>query len=170
VPTAPYVASTVTQQEKVNLSIVMDTYQGLAARHDIMIVEGIGGLMVPLTESETFADFAKMLNLPVIVIARCTTGTFNHILLTVNASKAYGLDIMGLLYPQRERAVDRQLVNAVKRLAAVEVLCTVPKISKNTIHFRLIDANSKLVFNRTAQKDGIQIIFSRDYIFDLWIC
>ena len=97
--------------------------------------------MVPLTKSETFADFAKILNLPIIVVARCSTGTFNHILLTVNASKAYGLDIMGLVmngYPQRERAVDKLLVKAVKRLAGVEVLCVVPKIASN-INFKLED-------------------------------
>lgn len=141
VPAAPYVAAAVTQQEKVSISAVLDAYHGLAAKHDIMIVEGIGGLMVPLTKSETFADFAKILNLPIIVVARCSTGTFNHILLTVNASKSYGLDIMGLVmngYPQRERAVDKLLVKAVKRLAGVEVLCVVPKIASN-INFKLED-------------------------------
>jgi dethiobiotin synthetase len=97
-----------------------------------MIVEGIGGLMVPLTESETFADFAKTLNLPIIVVARCSLGTFNHILLTVNASKDYGLKVIGLIlngYPQREKPVDKQLVIAVKKMAQVEVLCVIPKIS-----------------------------------------
>jgi dethiobiotin synthetase len=141
VPAAPYVASAVTQQEKISISAVVDAYHDLEAKHDITIVEGIGGLMVPLTESETFADFAKFLNLPIIVVARSSLGTFNHILLTLNASKAYGLDIMGLVmncYPQRERAVDRQLINAVKTLAAVEVFCVVPKIPKKSdIHLEL---------------------------------
>lgn len=133
VPAAPYVASAVTQQEEVNLSIVLDTYRDLGARHDIMIVEGIGGLLVPLTESETFADFAKILDLPIIVVARCATGTFNHILLTLNASKAYGLDIMGMVmngYPLRESAVDKQLVIAINKLAGVEVLCVVPRVAR----------------------------------------
>jgi dethiobiotin synthetase len=143
VPAAPYVASAVTQQEKVRISTVLDVFHDLAAKHDLMIVEGIGGLMVPLTESETFADFAKILNLPIIIVARCSLGTFNHILLTVNGSKAYGLDIMGLVmngYPQKERAVDRHLVSAITRLAGVEVLCVVPKIAGVTnIHFKLED-------------------------------
>ncbi len=64
VPSTPYVASAVTQQEEVSISTVLDAYDYLSAKHDIMIVEGIGGLMVPLTETETFADFAKTLNLP----------------------------------------------------------------------------------------------------------
>lgn len=142
VPAAPYVASGITQEDKVSIPSVLDAYQRLAAKHDIMIVEGIGGLMVPLTESETFADFAKILNIPTIVVARCSIGTFNHTLLTLSVSKTYDLDVMGLVmngYPRRQRAEDRQLIIAVKRLAAVELLCVVPKITENTIRFRLKD-------------------------------
>ncbi len=131
VPASPYVASMVTKQTKVSMSVVLDAFHNLAIKHDIVIVEGIGGLMVPLTRTETFADFVKILNVPTIVVARCSLGTLNHILLTVNASKAYGLDVMGLVmngFPQRETAVDKQLLTAVKKLAGVEVLCVIPKV------------------------------------------
>ena len=49
VPAAPYVASAVTQQEKVSISTTLDAYHDLAGKHDLVIVEGIGGLMVPET-------------------------------------------------------------------------------------------------------------------------
>ncbi len=141
VPAAPYVASAVTKQTKVSMSTVLDAFHNLANKHDIMIVEGIGGLMVPLTETETFADFVKILNVPTIVVARCSLGTLNHILLTVNASKAYGLDVMGLVmngFPQRETTVDKQLLTAVKKLAGVEMLCVIPKVAGVTnIHFKI---------------------------------
>ena len=141
VPASPYVASVVTKQTKVSMSTVLDAFHNLAIKHDIVIVEGIGGLMVPLTETETFADFVKILNVPTIVVARCSLGTLNHILLTVNASKAYGLDVMGLVmngFPQRETAVDKQLLTAVKKLAGVEVLCVIPKFAEVTnIHFKI---------------------------------
>ena len=79
--------------------------------------------------------------MPTIVVARCSLGTLNHILLTVNASKAYGLDVMGLVmngFPQRETAVDKQLLTAVKKLAGVEVLCVIPKVAEVTnIHFKI---------------------------------
>jgi dethiobiotin synthetase len=142
VPAAPYVASAIAQEEKVSIPSVLDAYQHLAAKHEIMIVEGIGGLMVPLTESETFADFAKVLNIPTIVVARCGIGTFNHTLLTLSVSKTYDLDVRGLVmngYPTRQRAEDKQLIIAIKRLAGVELLCVVPKIAKKTIHFKLQD-------------------------------
>jgi dethiobiotin synthetase len=140
VPAAPYVASAVTQEEKVSIPAVLDAYQHLAAKHDIMIVEGIGGLMVPLTESETFADFAKVLNIPTILVARCNIGTFNHTLLTLSVLETYDLDVIGLVmngYPRRERAEDKQLVIAVKRLAGAEVLCVIPRIATSNVHFKL---------------------------------
>jgi dethiobiotin synthetase len=141
VPAAPYVASAVTKQTKVSIPIVLEAFHTIASRHDIVIVEGIGGIMVPLTETETFADFIKILNIPTIIVARCSLGTLNHILLTVKAAKAYGLDVMGLVmngYPHRETAVDKQLVTAVGNLTGLDVLCVIPKVAEVTnIHFEL---------------------------------
>src|SRR5437899_3123445 len=141
VPAAPYVASAVTKQTKVSIPIVLEAFHTIASRHDIVIVEGIGGIMVPLTETETFADFIKVLNIPTIIVARCSLGTLNHILLTVKASKAYGLDVMGLVmngYPQKETAVDKQLVTAVGNLTNLDVLCVIPKVAEVTnIRFKL---------------------------------
>ncbi|MGC2573735.1 MAG: dethiobiotin synthase [Candidatus Nitrosopolaris sp.] len=153
VPAAPYVASAVTQEEKVSIPTVFDAYQHLAAKHDIMIVEGIGGLMVPLTESETFADFARILNMPTIVVARCSIGTFNHTLMTLSVSKTYDLDVMGLVmngYPRRQRAEDRQLIIAVKRLAGVEVLCVIPRILTSNIHFKLEEMVVDKILRRSS--------------------
>jgi dethiobiotin synthetase len=141
VPASPYVASAVTKQTKVSIPIVLEAFHNLATRHEIVIVEGIGGIMVPLTQTETFADFIKTLNIPTIIVARCSLGTLNHILLTVKVSKAFGLDVMGLVmngYPQRETAIDKQLLTAVKILAGVEVLCVIPKVADVTnIHFKI---------------------------------
>jgi dethiobiotin synthetase len=143
VPAAPYVASAVTKQTKVSIPIALEAFHNLANRHDILIVEGIGGIMVPLTKTETFADFIKILDIPTIIVARCSLGTLNHILLTVKASRAYGLDVMGLVmnaYPQRETAVDKRLVTSVKNLAGVDVLCVIQKVTEfKNIHFKLED-------------------------------
>jgi dethiobiotin synthetase len=141
VPAAPYVASAVTKQTKVSIASALGAFRNLAIKHDIVIVEGIGGLMVPLTETETFVDFVKILDVPTIIVARCSLGTLNHILLTINASKAYGLGVMGLVmngFPQSESAEDKQLLKAVKKLAGVEVLCVIPRVADVTNrHFKV---------------------------------
>ena len=62
-----------------------------------MLVEGAGGLLVPLTERETYADLAVALGLPVLVVARAGLGTVNHTALTVEALRARGLALAGVV-------------------------------------------------------------------------
>ena len=62
-----------------------------------VLVEGVGGLLCPLTERETVADLALELGLPLIVVARRTLGTLNHTLLTVEAAERRGLNVAGVV-------------------------------------------------------------------------
>ena len=64
---------------------------------DAWIVEGAGGLLVPLNPSETMADWIGVLGLPVLVVARSGLGTINHTLLTVEALRARSLRVAGVL-------------------------------------------------------------------------
>ena len=68
----------------------------LAARGDPLLVEGAGGLLVPLTATETFADLARALGLPALVVARDALGTINHTLLTVEALQRRGIALVGV--------------------------------------------------------------------------
>jgi dethiobiotin synthetase len=61
------------------------------------IVEGAGGLLVPVNDSETMADWIVLLGLPVLVVARTSLGTINHTLLTLEALRARSLPIAGVL-------------------------------------------------------------------------
>ena len=70
-------------------------YQQLAARADFVVVEGAGGLLVPLTETETGADLAVALALPVVLVVGLRLGCLNHALLTMEAIRARGLTLAG---------------------------------------------------------------------------
>lgn len=61
------------------------------------VVEGAGGVLVPLNETETMADLMVRLGLPVVVVARSALGTINHSLLTIEAIRSRGLDVAGLV-------------------------------------------------------------------------
>lgn len=149
-PAAPFVASMIAKGSKVRISTALDAYYNIATKHDIIIVEGIGGLMVPLTETDTFADFAKMLNLPTILVARGTLGTLNHILLTIKVSNAYGLDLVGLVVNRvssRPRIIDRQMIDAVKQLVGTELLSVLPKVvSVKRLHSKFNEMANKIAF------------------------
>ena len=73
-------------------------------RVELLLVEGIGGLLCPLTEDETVADLARDLNYPLIVVARLGLGTINHTLLTVEAARNRGLTVAGVVLNQADPA------------------------------------------------------------------
>jgi dethiobiotin synthase len=74
----------------------------LLLSHQAVVVEGAGGIMVPLNENETMLDLMKLLALPVVLVARFGLGTINHTLLSVQALRAAGLTVVGVVFNQVE--------------------------------------------------------------------
>jgi dethiobiotin synthetase len=71
-------------------------------RVEILLVEGVGGLLCPLTDRETIADFALALEYPLLIVARLGLGTINHTLLTIEAARSRGLAVAGVLLNEPE--------------------------------------------------------------------
>lgn len=101
-PLAPSVAA---EREEVRIDIdrLMGVYNEISSIHDITIVEGAGGLLVPLLPSYTYADFVKVLKLPLIVIAANKLGMINHLLLTLEHAGCKGLRVLGYVLNQIEQ-------------------------------------------------------------------
>jgi dethiobiotin synthetase len=95
-PAAPSAAA---QQEgmKIDLDRIRESYERLAARHDVVLVEGAGGLLVPIDAHATMADLAMLLGTPLTVVARKRLGTVNHTLLTLHEAKRRGLRVLGVV-------------------------------------------------------------------------
>lgn len=81
-------------------------YDRLASRHDFMIVEGAGGLMVPLADQLLATDLIKLLELPLVVVARPNLGTVNHTLLTCYSARQLGLSVAGVVINNFPREPD----------------------------------------------------------------
>lgn len=96
-PASPHQAARAEGRE-LELRPILEAYGRLAARHDWMLVEGIGGLLAPLNASECAADLARALGLPLIIVTRYTLGTQNHTRLTVEAARQRDLKIAALLF------------------------------------------------------------------------
>ena len=127
-PLAPAVAARVEGKE-VSFARVLDRARALSARHQALLVEGAGGLMTPLTESETYADLAVALGLPVLVVGRAGLGTVNHTALTCEALRTRGLAVHGVvLVPTSPKGDASEPYNAaeIERLTGARVLATVP--------------------------------------------
>ncbi len=102
----------------------------MTAQSDAIVVEGVGGLMVPMDQRHTFRDVAKALNLPAVVVARPGLGTINHTLLTVDALRQAAVRVAGVVinrYPADSTpAAEETNPAAIERWGKVPVLCLVP--------------------------------------------
>ena len=81
----------------VSLESIDAAYGTLRARHEMLLVEGAGGLLVPFDAKTTMADLALRLELPVLLVARTALGTINHTLLSLEACAARGLEVVGVV-------------------------------------------------------------------------
>ena len=109
---------------------VQEGLKKLRSRHDIVLVEGAGGLMAPLTNSYYNADLIADLKARVIIVARPGLGTINHTLLTVREAQRRGLMIMGLVFcqtrPGKKGLAESTNPQEIEKLSGVKVLGTIP--------------------------------------------
>lgn len=95
-PLAPYVAARLLKK-RIDLKKIERAFRILSRTHRFLIVEGAGGLLVPIQRNFLMIDLVKRLKLPVLIVARATLGTINHTLLTVGALREMKIPIAGIL-------------------------------------------------------------------------
>lgn len=93
-PLAPYPASKL-EKKDVHIDKIIQHYNKLKDSYDFLIVEGAGGVYVPIVKGYTYIDLIKDLNIPILIVSRAKLGTINHTVLTVKALK--GLKISGIV-------------------------------------------------------------------------
>lgn len=97
---------------------------GAARAHELLVCEGVGGLLVPITPGYLVRDLAVDLALPVVIAARPGLGTINHTLLTAEAARATGLRVAVVVitpWPKEPTALERSNRVTIERLARVPV-------------------------------------------------
>ena len=123
-PLAPPVAARAEGRTIDNHAIV-EAFHELTKLSDFMLVEGVGGLLCPLSDDWLVADFAREIELPLLIVARLGLGTINHTLLTVEAARTRGLRIAGIVLSESNPGSDPSAnSNAceIERLTGLSVL------------------------------------------------
>lgn len=95
-PLAPSVAAR-REGRAISMARAAAATKRVIGRHEMTVVEGAGGLLVPVTGRQTIAEFAKRLKLPLVIVARPALGTLNHTRLTVEAARTRGLAVLGIV-------------------------------------------------------------------------
>jgi dethiobiotin synthetase len=127
IPAAPLISSEL-EGKPVQLNKIRMAYKSLSERYESIVVEGVGGIMVPLTESYLVIDLVKELDLPVIVVARAILGTINHTALTIRVLKDFGIKICGIVI-SHSGSMDQE-VGEEASLAVIERITGVPIIKR----------------------------------------
>ncbi len=127
-PLAPFSATRFDKQ-KINFSKVFKAYQKIQSISDFTLVEGMGGLHVPITKKHTVADLALQMKLPILIVTRLGLGTLNHTLLTVDYARRKGLSILGIIInsTKKEKDLSTQTnVQALSKLLPIPILGPIP--------------------------------------------
>lgn len=95
-PVAPLAAAR-SSGVRIDPARIVHTFHALANRYEFMLVEGIGGVRVPVTETQEIRDLIKALDLPAIVVGRLAIGGINHAMLTVEALQQRQIQIVGIV-------------------------------------------------------------------------
>lgn len=128
IPAAPF-ACQKTENKKVDLKKISAAYKQICQKSDFVIVEGIGGIRVPITNKFDVLDLAKAFNLPVVIVARSKLGTINHTLLTIDAIRSAGLSLAGVIvngYDETGGLAEKTAAAIIQEIGKVRIIATVP--------------------------------------------
>ena len=135
-PVAPLVAE---REEGIKISInkIKEHLENLKKKYDVLIVEGAGGIMVPITQINgkiyTYLDFVNETKLPAIIVARANLGTINHTVLTVNALKDINAEIKAVILNKATKKPDlseKTNPQIIKEMTGIEKIIKIYKGQK----------------------------------------
>jgi len=122
-PIAPTIAAS-----KVGIPIdinkILKAYEALTNRHDFVVVEGVGGLMVPIDDTLFVADLARRMDLALVIVTGDYLGAINHTLLTIEYARNRNLRIKGIVINMLKNGDD--LVREIEKYSSVPILGTIP--------------------------------------------
>jgi dethiobiotin synthetase len=130
-PTSPYQAASIEGKEIIPEK-VLERFRALQRKHSMILVEGIGGLMVPITNCYNVTDMALQMGLPIIIVSRVQVGTLNHTLLTIKAAQQHELKIKGVIlnlaHERKLNAIEKEQGKLIEDLSDTLILGTTPYI------------------------------------------
>ena len=156
-PLSPNVAAMLEKRE-VDVAGILESYRELQKLYDFIIVEGVGGLMVPLKKDYYVANLIRDMQLPMIIVSYAGLGAINHTLLTIDAAVIRGLELRGIIF-NRVSVTNYSLAEltnpkVIHDLSGVPILGSLPEVEGlNMDSFQF--GRLKEVFQERIQTDKI---------------
>lgn len=134
IPASPFTASQ-NLGTKVDLDLVLDSYRKLSEKYDVMLVEGMGGIMTPILKDYFVANLVVDMNSNAIIVTRSRIGTVNHTLMTTKLCSQYKIPVTGIIINNfdSEGYTASELKRDFDELTGLKTLGTIPRIDDLSI-------------------------------------
>lgn len=130
-PLSPHQAASLAK-EKIDMEVVAAAFQQICCDKDLVLVEGAGGLMVPISGGFLMADMARQLELSLLVVTHPRLGTLNHTLLTTFSARAMELPVSGFIInqmPESPNQAEEQAPHLLGSMASADLMGVLPEVS-----------------------------------------
>ena len=121
---SPHLAAELAGEEAVTIDGCVAAARRAADGSEVLVVEGVGGLLVPLSDDASIRDLAVALGLPLVIAARPGLGTINHSLLTIESARSAGLEVRAVVltpWPSQPSVMQRSNRDTIARVGGVDV-------------------------------------------------
>ena len=114
---------------KPKISLILSSFKKLSDKHEMMLVEGMGGTMTPILKNYYVANLIKDMKIPTVIVTRSKVGTVNHTLMTVLMCQKYKIPIKGIIINNFDKGYPiNQLKKDLESLTGIKVLGSIPFI------------------------------------------
>jgi len=149
IPASPYTAWK-NLKIKPKISTILTSFKKLTKLHDVLLVEGMGGIMTPILKDYYVTNLIKEMKIPTVIVTRSRIGTVNHTIMTVKMCEKYKIPIKGIIindfdggYPVKELNRDLQNLTGIKVLGSIPFIkdmsdASLYRIFKKNIDLKLL--------------------------------
>lgn len=131
---------------KPKVKIALSSFKVLQKLHEMLLVEGMGGLMTPILKDYFVADLIKEMKIPSIIVTRSRVGSINHTIMTCRMCKAYRIPVKGIIinhyddgYPPKELARDLQDLTGIRVLGSIPFIQDLDDLSLCDVFEKRVD-------------------------------
>jgi len=150
IPASPYTAWK-TLKTKPKISTILSSFKKLTKLHDMILVEGMGGIMTPILKNYYITNLIKEMKIPAVIITRSKIGTVNHTIMTCKMCEKYKIPVKGIIinnfddgYPIPELKRDLQNLTGIKVLGSIPFIKNLSDASLYRIFKKNIDLKTLL--------------------------
>jgi dethiobiotin synthetase len=157
-PAAPIIAAQI-ENRRIDYARIEDAYLFICENHDVVIVEGIGGVRVPISPNVDVLELADQFHLPVVVVARPNLGTINHTLLTVDALRMNEIPFAGVVIsgskPDTTDLAEKTAAQTISEYDNIKILSVIPLDAESSVEKQTL---GRAVTNALAQCDWEELV------------